>query len=72
LNATENSPDIVPIEPAAPLDKLETVGVLIVSKAQIQAQKEELDKFDREREQQEKERQKKAAEQKKKQAEQNK
>ncbi len=72
LNAAENSPDIVPIEPAAPLDKLETVGVLIISKAQIQAQKEELDKFDREREQQEKDRQKKAAEQRKKQAEQNK
>ena len=72
LNAAENSPDIVPIEPAAPLDKLETVGVLIIPKAQIQAQKEELDKFDREREQQEKDRQKKAAEQRKKQAEQNK
>ncbi|HEX4949430.1 MAG TPA: rod shape-determining protein MreC [Blastocatellia bacterium] len=70
LNAAENSPDIVPIEPAAPLDKLETVGVLTISKAQIQAQKEELDKLEREREQQEKDRQKKAAEQKKKQAEQ--
>lgn len=69
LNAPENSPDIVPIVPAAPLDKLETVGVLLVSKAQIQAQKEELDKIEREREQQEKDRQKKAAEQKKKQAE---
>ncbi len=70
LNAAENSPDIVPIEPAAPLDKLETVGVLTISKSQIQAQKEELDKFERDREQQEKDRQKKAAEQKKKQAEQ--
>lgn len=69
LNAAENSPDIVPIVPAAPLDKLETVGVLIVSKTQIQAQKEELDKAERDREQQEKDRQKKAAEQKKKQAE---
>lgn len=69
LNAAENSPDIVPIEPAAPLDKLETVGVLTISKAQVQAQKEELDKFERDRELQEKDRQKKAAEQKKKQAE---
>jgi rod shape-determining protein MreC len=70
LNAAENSPDMVPIEPAAPLDKLESVGVLLVSKEQIQAQKLELDKLEREREQQEKDRQKKAAEQKKKQAEQ--
>ena len=70
LNAAENSPDIVPIEPAAPLDKLETIGVLIISKAQIQAQKQELDRFEREQEQQAKDRQKKAAEQKKKQAEQ--
>jgi rod shape-determining protein MreC len=70
LNAAENSPDIVPIEPAAPLDKLETVGVLIIPKAQIQAQKEELDKLEREREQQQKDQQRKAAEQKKKQAEQ--
>ncbi len=69
LNAAENSPDIVPIEPAAPLDKLETVGVLTLSKAQIQSQKEELDKFERDREQQLKDQQKKAAEQKKKQAE---
>lgn len=66
LNATENSPDIVPIEPAAPLDKLESVGVLLLSKDKIQAQKEELDKVEREKEQQEKESQKKAAEQKKK------
>lgn len=70
LNAAENSPDIVPIEPAAPLDKLETVGILTISKAQIQAQKEELDKFERDREQQQKDQQKKAAEQKKRQAEQ--
>lgn len=70
LNAAENSPDIVPIEPAAPLDKLETVGVLTISKAQVQAQREELDKFERDQEQQAKDRQKKAAEQKKKQAEQ--
>lgn len=70
LNAAENSPDNVPIEPAAPLDKLESVGVLLISKEKIQAQKEELDKVEREKEQQEKERQKKAAEQKKKQAEQ--
>ena len=69
LNAAENSPDIVPIEPAAPLDKLETVGVLTISKAQVQAQREELDKFEREQEQQAKDRQKKAAEQKKRQAE---
>lgn len=68
LNAAENSPDIVPIEPAAPLDKLEVVGVLLLSKDKIQAQKEELDKMEREKEQQEKERQKKAAEQKKKSA----
>ena len=70
LNAAENSPDTVPIEPAAPLDKLESVGVVLISKEKIQAQKEELDKVEREKEQQEKERQKKAAEQKKKQAEQ--
>lgn len=69
LNAAENSPDTVPIEPASPLDKLESVGVLLISKEKIQAQKEELDKVEREKEQQEKERQKKAAEQKKKQAE---
>lgn len=69
LNAAENSPDTVPLEPAAPLDKLESVGVLLISKEKIQAQKEELDKVEREKEQQEKERQKKAAEQKKKQAE---
>lgn len=71
LNATENSPDIVPIEPAAPLDKLETVGVLLLSKDKIQAQKAELDKVEREKEKelQEKERQRKAAEQKKKAAE---
>ncbi len=68
MNAAENSPDIVPIEPAAPLDRLETVGVLIISKAQIQAQREELDNFEREQEQQAKDRLKKAAEQKKKQA----
>ncbi len=68
MNAAENSPDIVPIEPAAPLDKLETVGVLTISKAQIQAQREELDKFEREQEQQAKDSLKKAAEQKKKQA----
>ncbi len=68
MNAAENSPDIVPIEPAAPLDKLETVGVLTISKAQIQAQREELDKFEREQEQQAKDNLKKAAEQKKKQA----
>lgn len=70
LNAAENSPDTVPIEPAAPLDKLESVGVLLISKEKIQAQREELDKVEREKEQQEKERQRKAAEQKKKQAEQ--
>ncbi|MBS1810178.1 MAG: rod shape-determining protein MreC [Acidobacteria bacterium] len=69
LNAAENSPDTVPIEPTAPLDKLESVGVLLVSKEKIQAQKDELDKVEREKEQQEKDRQKKAAEQKKKQAE---
>ncbi len=68
MNAAENSPDIVPLEPAAPLDRLETVGVLIISKAQIQAQREELDNFEREQEQQAKDRLKKAAEQKKKQA----
>ncbi len=68
LNAAENSPDTVPIEPAAPLDKLETVGVVLISKEKIQAQKEELDKVERDKEQQDKDRQKKAAEQKKKQA----
>jgi rod shape-determining protein MreC len=66
LNAAENSPDTVPIEPTAPLAKLETVGVLLLSKEAIQRQKEELDKVEREREQREKERQKKAVEQKKK------
>lgn len=69
LTAAENSPDIVPIAPAAPLDKLETVGVLLLSNEAIQAQKEELDKVEREKEQREKDRQKKAVEQKKKPAE---
>ena len=50
LNANEKSPDIVPIEPAAALDKVDVVGVMLVAKDKIRAQVEELTRTERDKE----------------------
>ncbi len=73
LSAAENSPDLVPLQPLAALNKLDVVGVVLVSKEKIRAQVEDLNRIEREKEKEdlEKEKLRKLTEQqKKKQAEQ--
>ena len=50
LNANEKSPDVVPLEPSADLDKIDVVGIMIVAKDKIRAQVEELNKTERDKE----------------------
>lgn len=68
LTPAENNPDVVPVQPAAPLNRLEVVGVIQISHDKIMAQMDELNRLEKEKEQQEieKEKKKRQADQQKK------